>query len=128
MYLCYRCLHLSSLTFDLVEILLCGLIILGFAAIIEHHTTAKKAKEQPDKLIIPSPLAIVGGMLSWVLYAGVLLYGCFHVAYSLNDSFQVNPIFELVMGVIIFIISLFPATKSKKRKKSIFDPFGYLNE
>lgn len=128
-YLCYICLHLSPLTFDLIEIFLCSLIIIGFAAVIKHHDTAKKAREQPDKLIIPSPLAIMGGMLSWVMYAGLLLYVCFQIPYLFGDSFEINPIFELVMASVIWIIwiiqAIFPRD-AKKPKKSILDPFGYL--
>ena len=45
MYLCYQCLHFTTLTFSISELVFCTFVIVIFAAVITHHATAKKAAD-----------------------------------------------------------------------------------
>jgi len=119
-YLCYRCLHFSPLAFHIVELVLCIFITIGFTAIIKHHATAKKAKDYPDKPIFPSPLAVAGGALSWLIYLGLILYGIDFVVVELPESI---PMMVMIVGGILLII--YPVVPDLLKR--IVDPFYYLN-
>jgi len=96
MYICYGYLHLSPRVFHIREILLCICVIIGFAAIIEHHATIKKITDYPDKIIIPSPLTLVGGVLSWLMYMKLLFYG-----FGLLGTEGWKAVFPIVIFIII---------------------------
>jgi len=119
-YFCYRCLRFSPLTFHIVELVFCTFIIIGFTAIIKHHATAKKANDYPDKPIFPSPLAVAGGALSWVIYLGLILYGI-DLVVELPKS--VPRMVMLVGGALLIIYPVAPDLL-----KRIIDPFYYLND
>jgi len=120
MYLCYRCLHFSPLAFDITEFALCTFVIIGFAAIIKHHATAKKAKDYPDQLIFPSLFVLIGGVLSWLMYTGLILYGIYFVVVELPEA--VPLIGMAVAGILLVIYPVVPDLL-----KRITDPFNYLN-
>lgn len=118
-YLCYKCLHFSSSTFNVLEIFLCTLIILCFATIIKHYATAKKTAEQPDKLIIPSTPAVIGGILSWMIYIGLIIYGIRRLEEFLVEETLVN-LAILAIGCITWLVV--PGLI-----KFIIDPFNYMD-
>jgi len=101
MYICYGYLHLSPRVFHIRELLLCICVIVGFAAIIEHHETIKKITDYPDKIILPSPLTLIGGVLTWLMYVKLLLYG-------INILGANEGGWKTVLPAVIFIIIIEP--------------------
>jgi len=125
-HLCYRCLHFSPLIFHIVELVLCTFIIIGFGTIIAHHATAKKAADYPDQLIFPSPLAVIGGGLSWVIHIGFVSYGIYQFTFASEEFRTMEQIFLKL--VFIPIIALIIYLMIPNFVKSIIYPFSYLNE
>ncbi len=118
-YLCYRCLHFFPSTFNLIEIFLCLLIVLCFTMIIKHYATAKKTAEQPDKLIIPSMPAVIGGILSWMIYIGFIIYGIRRLEVLLVSETLVNFAILAIGCITWFVVP--------KLIRFIIDPFNYLD-
>ncbi len=126
MYLCYKCLHFSPLIYDITELALCSSIILIFSAIISHHATAKKAADYPDQFIFPSPLALIGGGLSWVIYFGLILYGIYQLTFVSGETQKIEQIFlklAIVPPTVLIIYLIIPDLV-----KSIISPFSYLKK
>jgi len=123
-YLCYSCLHFSPLAFHIFELVLCTFVIIGFTTIIKHHATAKKAADYPDQLIIPSLLAVIGGVLSWLIYIRLALYSFHQLTILLGESLILKPSIELVGVVVTLIVYLV----APRLVMSIIDPFSYLNK
>jgi len=123
-YFCYRCLHFSPLTFHIVELVLCAFVIIGFATIIKHHATAKRAADYPKQLIVPSLPAVVGGILSWLVYIRLAIYFFNQLTIALGEFLVLELSIELVAGVVTLIVYLI----APMLVKSIIDPFTYLNK
>jgi len=75
-YLCYKCLHFSP-DIDSTELVLCVLIIICFAAIIKYHEIAKLTAEHPKQFIKPSKFTMLGGILSLLMYAVLIVRSVF---------------------------------------------------
>jgi len=95
-YLCYKCLHFSP-GFDPAELLLCVLIITCFIAIIKYHEIAKITTEHPKQFIKPSKFAMIGGILSLMMYAGLIVRSVFWV----SDKFG-EPLLQLLIIPALF--------------------------
>jgi len=83
-YLCYKCLHFSP-DLDGAELLLCSLIIICFAAIIKYHEIVKITAERPNQFIKPSKFTMLGGILSLLMYAGLIVRSVFWVSDKLGE-------------------------------------------
>ncbi len=106
MYLCYRCLHISPLAFEIKELALCSLVIIGFTAIIKHHTNTQKATKYPNQTISPSPFGVIGWILSFAAYLGLFLYGFYKFCFMLNEILVDEKLVKPLIGIFGWIMLL----------------------
>jgi len=110
MYLFYQCLQIEpDITF--IEITLCNSVAISFLTIIEHHANLKKIAENPNQHIIPSRYAVLGWILSGVMYVSLI---------TLSLVFLGNFAWITIIAMIWIVGTI------AKKAEYIIDPYGYL--